>query len=419
MNVYRTLLWWLALVVAGALGWQLLAADSGLVLLRYRGWELSSTVPGAALMALLALVALWLLVLLLRLPLRGWRRLRRRRAEHRLHDGWMALHEGRWQRAARLLEKAAREPSLRGPALLAAVQAAQSGGEIADAQRLRAAAQAAGESAGLARIDAAQALADGRPGPALEHLVAAAEPRPSPATLMLKARALAAAGRAAEAQSLLPALRSAHALPVPELVRLETELATASLQQAAGGEALAEQWNRLGRPLRREPAVVAAFARRAAAIGLEDDAAAAIEHSLSVAWSEPLALLYGCLPPGRKGSRLPQAERWLAAHPASPALAVALGRLCLAQKLLGKAEDYLYRAIAQGAGAEAWEALAEVYVARGEEGRARLCYTNALRRGRGEAARPLPGRGVREQILDEAVAEERDEHGMPRLRTEP
>ena len=60
--------------------------------------------------------------------------------------------------------------------------------------------------------------------------------------------------------------------------------------------------------------------------------------------------------------------------------------------------------------------LAEVLAARGDESRARQCYANALSAMRGQAARQLPGRDLRARIQDEAVVEDRDEHGMPRLR---
>ena len=40
----------------------------------------------------------------------------------------------------------------------------------------------------------------------------------------------------------------------------------------------------------------------------------------------------------------------------------------------------------------------------------------ALRATRGEAITELPGRDLRERIYDQSVVEERDEHGMPRLR---
>jgi HemY protein len=83
---------------------------------------------------------------------------------------------------------------------------------------------------------------------------------------------------------------------------------------------------------------------------------------------------------------------------------------------MGNAEEMLHRAIAQGAGAEAWEELGNVYTAQDDAARAQACYANALRNLRGEPARSLSGRSLREQIADEAVAEQRDEHGVPHLR---
>ncbi|TXH65325.1 MAG: hypothetical protein E6Q81_02110 [Thermomonas sp.] len=75
-----------------------------------------------------------------------------------------------------------------------------------------------------------------------------------------------------------------------------------------------------------------------------------------------------------------------------------------------------HRAIAQGAGAPAWEALDDGAIQSGDETRARMAYANALRSQRGDALLDLPGRDLRQQITDTAAIEERDEHGMPRLR---
>ena len=121
-------------------------------------------------------------------------------------------------------------------------------------------------------------------------------------------------------------------------------------------------------------------------------------------------------PEQREDRRLERAERWLPAHPDSPALSLCLGRLRLRAQGLGHAEEWLHRAIAQGAGAEAWEDLGQLYTAQDNPAQAQACYANALRVLRGEPARPLGGRSLREQIADEAVIEQRDEHGLPRLR---
>ena len=66
-------------------------------------------------------------------------------------------------------------------------------------------------------------------------------------------------------------------------------------------------------------------------------------------------------------------------------------------------------------GADAWEELGDGFSVAGDESRARLAYANALRAGRGEPVVEMPGRDMRQRIHDEAVIEQRDEHGVPRL----
>jgi HemY protein len=95
---------------------------------------------------------------------------------------------------------------------------------------------------------------------------------------------------------------------------------------------------------------------------------------------------------------------------------LALARLSSAQGQWPQAEAYLHRALGQGAGSEAWEELGHGFAQAGDETRARLSYANALRAVRGEAVTELPGRDLRQKIHDEAAIEERDEHGVPRLR---
>ena len=95
---------------------------------------------------------------------------------------------------------------------------------------------------------------------------------------------------------------------------------------------------------------------------------------------------------------------------------MALARLARAQGQWSQAEEYLHRALAQGAGSAAWEELGSGLAAAGDEPRARLSYANALRASRNEPVQELAGRDLRQKIYDQAAVEERNEHGMPRLR---
>lgn len=415
MSLFRFVLMMLVLAVLGGLVWQLLATDPGLVLVRFRGQELSSTVPAAVLLILTALIALWLVLRLVLLPFQGWRRLRRKQAGQRLSDALTALHEGRPLRAAKLLEKVAHEPSLRGPALVTAAQAAREADQGTEAERLLTQASAAGVDLPVRIERAEQALRIGQAREAVDLLSTVEEALP-PRALLVKTRALAESGRADAALALVPALRSCRARPESELDALEQTLVQQSLREADSSQALAGRWNRLAKTSRLDAGAAGVFAERMAAFGLEDDATAAIEKSLGQHWSEALAALYGKLPGGHQGKRLKIAEDWLRRHPDSPALALSLARLCQAQRLSVKSENYLHRAIAQGQNAEAWEMLAELMAGKGDEPGARLCLQNALRAGRNQPPLDLPERSLQQQIGDQAVLEERDQHGMPRLR---
>ncbi len=421
MKLFRFLLSCLALAALGALLWQHFAADQGQVIVSLHGTTYVTTVTKALIIAVAVLFALWLVLSLLRLPFRLWRQHRNRQTRARMAGGLLALHEGRWTRAEKLLVQAADDPSMRLTARLGAAQAAQSRGDAAAFDRhLQAAdAETGGAAIALARADAL--LASGRTQDAIDTLDAAAQKAPpSPRALLLRTRALIASRRSGEAYGALGALKNAQTLSPDDHAALEAELAAQSLRESDDANALADCWDRLLVPLRARSEIVAAYAQRAVEVRMEDAAASAIDSALNNHWNEALALQFGRIPQGRiaatqPNARLLTAESWLQGHSDSPALAITLGRLHRELQQWGKAEDSLHRAIAQGAGPDAWEELGHVYAAQNDDAAARLCYLNALRAGRGEPTEPVPGRGLREQIFDASVIEERDQHGVPRL----
>lgn len=413
MNLYRALLWWLVLAVAGAIAWNWFSQDLGDVVVRFRGLTYTTTLAYFVLGWGLLWFLLWATWWLLRLPLRAWQRHARQQARNRLVSGLQALHQGRWARAESLLAKAAEDAELRTAALIAAHRAATLRGDVEAAARHQAA--LLDHEPAAATLEQASRLADlGRHDDVLAALAGLGGPLP-PRALLLQARALAATGKAQEAQAPLNTLRREQALSADTLAALERELNTTAMTQAPQADVLMQRWHALPQRLQHAPDVAAAFATRASRLGLEDTGLQAVADALDAQWDDMLAALYGQLPGGRDGSRLARAEAWLAGHSASPALLLALGRLCREQQLWGKAEDYLHRALAQGAGADAWETLGHVFTAQNDAGRAQLAYANALRTGRGETALPLGGRSLREQIADQAVVEHRNEHGIPLL----
>ncbi|MFC6840573.1 heme biosynthesis HemY N-terminal domain-containing protein [Xanthomonas theicola] len=420
MKPLRSVIVLLVVIALGVIGAQWLAQDNlrdlGEVIVRTGGNDYISPLPQALLLLVIAFLALWLLWNLLSFPFRAWGRHRRMQSRVRLSDGLGALHNGQWTRAEKQLNAAAEDPEVSAIALVAAVRVADARADAQAADRYLQ--RLAERDAGVhALLQAERHLARHHPVEAINALdVAAAQPLP-PRGLLLRTEALASIGRAGEAYGQLGAIRQQQALPLDAIGALESRLAAAALQQATDANALAERWEILPKSLRSEPPVVEAYAVRAAALHWDDAALRSVEQALETRWDEGLAALYGRLPVEKYDARRASAQRWLQSHPDSPGLLLTLARLARQQQQWPQSEEFLQRALALGAGAEAWEAFGDGYAETGDALMAQRCYANALRAQRGEAVPPLtdPGAPMFLPDPDPAGAERRDDHGFPRL----
>lgn len=417
MKLWRWLLLLIVVAALAAFGWHWVAEDPGYVLVRLRGWRVETTVVAALAIVLLGwaiLAGLWRLV---RWPFGAMTRRHRRVSRQRLGSGLVALMEGRHGEAERDLERAARLDTLRGPALLAAAEAASRRGEPQRAlEILNRAGQASPQAARVVRARVLRR--DGKPAEALALLSPEADSGSlTPGGWRELALAALATGDHRRALAALEPLQKSGALGSQRYAALESQVIVGAINAASDGQALNALWSQLGKGQRRAPAVIDAYARRAAAFGLSLPAMDEVESALRREWSPQLAQTWGMLEGDDLDARLRRAEGWLDAHPNDPGLLLAMGRMCVRQQLWGKARTYLERSLAVAPSAEAWEALGEVCVGQGDVPLAQRCYRNALALTRGEAALELP----RDSKLSHPdtrslVVEERDEHGVPRLR---
>ncbi len=405
----------LALALLGAWSWHWVARDPGYVLMALNGYSVETTLV-VALTAWLALwVILWLMLVLLRFPLRFLEQRRRHQARECLAGGLVALHEGRWRRAEKLLRRAARESQHRFPALLGAARAAQQRGDDANAEALLAEAAREHDPLSVALLRARQHQRRGE----FAQITALFDAEPvaglSPRALEIYLHALSETGRARDAVALLPALRSSQVLEGAALDAREAQIIAMALNQAVDSASLEPLWTPLSRRQKSQARIVAAYARRSLDCGETTRAIEAIEKALRTIWSPELVAVYSLLPRGGKRSPLKMAETWLADHPNDPDLLIALGRLCRNEQLWGKAEEYLNRAVSLGAKAPAWEELGHVHAAQHQDSRAREAYAQALAALRNERAATPVARSLRERIAGEAVAESRSSMGLPLL----
>ncbi|BFI94929.1 MAG: heme biosynthesis protein HemY [Rhodanobacter sp.] len=416
MSLWR---WILLLVIVAALaafGWHWVAVDPGYVLVRIHGWKVETTVVASVLILLLAWAALTGLWRLLRWPFGALSRRHRRLSRKRLGEGLIALMEGRHGDAERDLNRASRLGALRGVALLASAEAASRRGEHGRGlEILTEASQAAPQAARVLR--ARMLRREGKAGEAVALLAPDADKAALPPGGW-RELALSAldAGDTRRALAALDPLQKSGALGTRGYTALEARVLSAAIHAAPDGAALNALWSQLPKTQRRATAAVDAYARRAAAFGLVLPAMDELESALRREWSPELVEAYGVLAGGDLGARLRRAEGWLADHPNDAGLLLATGRICVRSKLWGKARQCLERSLALAPSSGAWEALGDAHAGQGDAVQAQRCYRNALAMARGETVQPLPSDKAGVIDANTIALEERDEHGVPRLR---
>ncbi|HEX9181974.1 MAG TPA: heme biosynthesis HemY N-terminal domain-containing protein [Burkholderiales bacterium] len=373
----RALLWLLAVFAAAAALAVFARFDQGYVQIAWGQWRIEMSLLLACGLALGAFAALYALVRLARhtlaLPayVSGWRARRRRdRAHQALAAALQAWLEGRYVRAEKEAAQAFEGGVAQGVAAVIAARAAHELGAPERRQQWLERADAAGAQSAAHLSRAVMALAERDYARARESLRSLQDSGARHiATLRLLMRAERGMRNWEEVLRLTAQLAKRDAIAPGMAEDFRSQAHVELLAQAAAERgAFEERWDRIPTRERANARVAAAAARHATALGLAPLAREALEEALAAEWDATLAGLYGTLPSLEPAARLAEArlrieraERWLLEREQDAALLAALGRLCVAAELWGKAQSYLEASLAFGESRDTHLALARLH----------------------------------------------------------
>lgn len=184
------------------------------------------------------------------------------------------------------------------------------------------------------------------------------------AALRLELRARQGAGDWDGVLKLARQLAKRDALPLEVVGEIKTQAHLANIARRGGELAQLNGYLRNIPEDERGRRVMMAAARALVALGAEAEAQKLIETALEssgkAVWQSELVSIYGRLASGEQTVRIARAEAWLRQHPNDAALLLALGRMCVRQRLWGKAQSYLEASLAVEATQEAHLELASL-----------------------------------------------------------
>ncbi|MFO8141628.1 MAG: heme biosynthesis HemY N-terminal domain-containing protein [Marinobacter sp.] len=314
----------------------------------------------------------------------GWAaRGNERRARRRTTQGLLALAEGNWPRARKLLSTSADRADTPLINYLAAAQAAfESGDHDAADELLRKAYDSTpGSSMAVGLTQAQLQLAGGRLEQALATLLRLRKESPHhPFVLKLLKSTYLRLEDWRELSRLTPELRKRSVLPESELDELERQVWHNLLEQAAEDterqrkdnpeaslEPLTRLWDQLPGFVRRDEYTIRDYARLLARLGDEAQAETLLRKVLRNHWSDELINLYGRVKGHQPEEQLLTAEQWLKDRPNNAELLLALGRLSLRNELWGKAREYFETSLRLRRSREALAELSRLNAHMGEE----------------------------------------------------
>ncbi len=362
----RRLLWLLLAAAGGVLAASLVAGRPGYLLLAWGDWrvEVRSLVVALFLVLLLFGLLHWLLGSASRARQALWRRrlkrqLRRReQSEADLAAGVLALLEGRYPQAQKLLQRSRRAATAPALHALALAHLAHLRGDVAGREREFAAARAAAPDAQLAIAHLqAQAQLDAGDAIAAAATLKGISDHSSPRLLELESLLARRRHDWQTLHDLLPRLRRAGVIDAAEATRQEIEIACARLADSEVPDLL---WPQLARRLRRDGEVQLAYAYALRRVGRHDAAQELLGDLLGNDWHPAAVDAFGRYAGDDPQRQLTLAERWLAAHPDDPALLLALGRLARRARLWAKAQAYFDSSLLLAPAAEGHLELAQL-----------------------------------------------------------
>ena len=345
----------LALIVLGAV--LLVREDPGFVMLRYRGWNVETTLAVALAALIVLMVVIYYLIRLLRGLWRMPTALRRQsqnrryaRARRQLNQGLIDLAEGRFEQAETHLMRLVEFSESPLVHYLAAARAAQlQGKHDARDNYLKAAHEASPEAElaigvtqaelQLAHLQTEQALAT------LSHLHSVA-PRHDYVTMLL-ARAYYELEDWPALVEILPDVRRKKLLESKRLREMELAGYSGVLGRASGSQSSFENaWRDMPKNLRSDPAMMRYYLDTMARQGwYSHSAEQMLLKSLDNQWDDALIEVYGRFQAKDANAQLAHAEKWLDDFGHNENLLLALGRISMRARLWGKAQGYFEASI--------------------------------------------------------------------------
>ncbi len=367
-----------ALTLLAALVTPWLIEDPGYFYFRFAGYEVEMRLIVAFGLLVVFIVAFWLVVYFMRMPKNVARSLSSKRSRKSFAKGLLALSEGKWKAAEKLLLQSTNNSPTPELGYMAAARAAVAQNAIEQAFGYLDEAESHTDNPltiDLTRCELWIKIGENRQAIELLQRILRSYPN-NPRALSLMLQASQNAENWPQLQAILPKVEKLAILPQDKAAVLTHHSIEQQLKQATSADQLQAQWDGLHKNDKATYRYVYAYAENGMKLGMHEAVAQVTEHALVGNFSQELLEIWRQLDLDHQ-HQLKVAEKWLKKHADNGHLYQILGDLCLRNKLWGKAYEYLQKSLDIEPSAKTYEFMARYFDAVDEPENALRAYRKA------------------------------------------
>ena len=384
MKKLITILSIIALVLLAALVTPSLIKDPGYFYIRFAGYEIEMRVIVAFCLLFLFIFSLWLLIYFIRFPKRTMRNFSTNRSRKSFAKGLLALSEGRWKVAEKLLVTSTKNSPTPELGYMAAARAAVAQHKLEQAFDYLDAAESSTDNpltVDLTRCELWVKIGEFQKAVQLLNRILKSYPN-NPRALHILSQAASGSQQWQLLREIMPKVAKLEVLPVEETNRITRNAILQQLQNAEHENDLQLTWDSLSKEQKSDLQFIQLYAKSGLRLGLHQQIAKLIENSLHKDWSDELLQVWSELDLDTH-SKIKTAEKWLKKSPDNALLLRILGELCLKNQLWGKAQEYLNKSLDIDADKQTFKLMARYFDLVGEPDNALEAYRHA------ETSKPL------------------------------
>ena len=368
----------IGITLAAALVTPWLMEDPGYVYFRFAGYEIEMRFIVALGFIIALIVLFWLVVYLLRLPKKTLRSYSVNRSRKSFAKGLLALSEGKWKQAEKLLITSTINSPTPELGFMAAARAAIAQNKIDEAFTYLD--DAENNTDNPLTVDLTRCelwVKTGNNDKAIDLLQRILNSYPNnPRALHIMAQASQNAGQWQQLREILPKVKKLEILSSDKIVQLTHHSISQQLEFAESEHDLQVTWDSLDKSQKLNNEYINAYSRTGLKLGMNEQVAKLTESTISKNFSVSLLEVWQQLNIDGH-DKIKTAEKWLKKNTDNAALLQTLGKLSLQYKLWGKAKDYLQKSLDIEPQSKTYKLIAQYYDSVGEPDNALQAYQQA------------------------------------------